>query len=131
MSDDNQVIEGAKNRVLKCMDEAMDQMGSGVKTKVYFHALKEYKLERSQIVSKPLTFDFILGRLFGKASDTIRELITNHLRARFNPPYQRSRTLPDTIKESYKVALSLQRGVGLLASPAQLLQVDRHSPHQW
>ena len=73
-------MDGPDERILKCLDRALDTLGQSVKRVTYFYLAKEEGLVPKDLIRKPGRFLDGLHNFFGTGADIIENWIIRELR---------------------------------------------------
>lgn len=92
--------DDTEERIVKCLDRALDTLGQSVKHVTYFYLAKEEDLVPKDIVINTQRFLHALHNLFGFGADLIEQWIVKELRKEVDLSLEESGNLPDAIKNA-------------------------------
>lgn len=72
-------------KILLCVDTALQKFGESVKNSIYYYLKKDFNLEKVEIPKKPEAFESALTSIFGEqGSKVIEKLILLEIKSIFN-----------------------------------------------
>ena len=93
-------MDGPDERILKCLDRALDTLGQSVKRVTYFYLAKEEGLVPKDLIRKPGRFLDGLHNFFGTGADIIENWIIRELRKEADLSIKESGNLPDAVQNA-------------------------------
>lgn len=69
------MLDDSDERILKCLDRALDSLGNAAKKATYFYLAKENGVAPQDLIKNPERFARALQNLFGETTATIERLI--------------------------------------------------------
>ncbi len=73
------MISSPKDRVLRCVDNALHCLGETVKRIVYWYLENEHGLKKEEIPDKPEEFIMGLEKIYGSGARVIERLIVSEM----------------------------------------------------
>ena len=94
------MLDDADERILTCLDRALDILGSSVKRVTYFYLSKEEGLVPTDLIKNPRRFVNALYNFFGDGAGVIETWILRELRKEADLLIRESANLPDAVKHT-------------------------------
>lgn len=92
--------ENLDERILKCLDRALDTLGQSVKQTTYFYLAKEEGVVPRDLINNTRKFLDALHNFFSDGADVIEHLIIRELRKEADLSIIESGNLPDAIRST-------------------------------
>lgn len=95
-----ELSDDSDERILKCLDRALDSLGESVKRVTYFYLAKEDGVVTEDLVRNPQKFLAALRNFYGEGADIIEHWMIRQLRKEAHLSIEESRNLLDAIQKA-------------------------------